>query len=138
MSDERGAPDATLAVWISDDTRDETLAFIERMGGGEEWSYCLRMGGVEAEHVELLTPNGESVLAARLVEQSLYVDAMREALRRLGDLADAVQRGGEDARGAWLISQREGLVAKMKTDAFLLDLRLAAQAARDLHAPKES
>ena len=72
------------------------------------------------------------------LEQAQQVDAMREALRRLGDLADAVQRGGEDARGAWLISQREGLVAKMKTDAFLLDLRLAAQAARDLHAPKES
>lgn len=122
MSDERGAPDATLAVWISDDTRDETLAFIERMGGGEEWSYCLRMGGVEAEHVELLTPNGESVLAARLVEQSLYVDAMREALRRLGD--DADRTAAADCGQAFGHSADE--------------LVKAVRAARDLYAPKES
>lgn len=127
MSDERGAPDATLAVWISDDTRDETLAFIERMGGGEEWSYCLRMGGVEAEHVELLTPNGESVLAARLVEQSLYVDAMREALRRLGDDAERLVADGA--------ADRE---ATPETIERLWGIAIAAFAAARLYAPKES
>ena len=67
-------------------------------------------------------------------------DAMREALRRLGDLADAADRKQTEADNAdtdqWSLShirlmQREASQAKSEAVA-------AVRAARDLYAPKES